>query len=65
MFAGPNGSGKSTLKSMLRPELIGIYINPDEIEDRPLSHKSPSDKTAFLLTLAHIYCSNFFRSRLF
>lgn len=32
MFAGPNGSGKSTLKSVLRPELLGIYINPDEIE---------------------------------
>ena len=31
MFAGPNGSGKSTLKSILRPDLIGIYINPDEI----------------------------------
>ncbi len=32
MFAGPNGSGKSTIKSVLRPELLGIYINPDEIE---------------------------------
>lgn len=33
MFAGPNGSGKSTFKSIIRPELLGIYINPDEIED--------------------------------
>lgn len=32
MIAGPNGSGKSTIKSVLRPELLGIYINPDEIE---------------------------------
>lgn len=32
MFAGPNGSGKSTMKSVIRPELLGIYINPDEIE---------------------------------
>jgi len=32
MFAGPNGSGKSTFKSMIRSELLGIYINPDEIE---------------------------------
>jgi predicted ABC-type ATPase len=32
MFAGPNGSGKSTLKSYLRRELLGIYLNPDEIE---------------------------------
>lgn len=32
MFAGPNGSGKSTFKSILRTELLGIFINPDEIE---------------------------------
>ena len=32
MFAGPNGSGKSTMKSVLKPELLGIYVNPDEIE---------------------------------
>jgi len=32
MFAGPNGSGKSTLQSIIDPKLIGIYINPDQIE---------------------------------
>ena len=32
MFAGPNGSGKSTFKAIIRPELLGIFINPDEIE---------------------------------
>lgn len=32
MFAGPNGSGKSTLKSVISDELLGVYINPDEIE---------------------------------
>ncbi len=32
MFAGPNGSGKSTLKSYLHPKLLGVYLNPDEIE---------------------------------
>jgi hypothetical protein len=32
MFAGPNGSGKSTFKSIIRRELLGIYINPDDIE---------------------------------
>jgi predicted ABC-type ATPase len=32
MFAGPNGSGKSTLKSYLPEELLGAYLNPDEIE---------------------------------
>lgn len=33
MFAGPNGSGKSTLKPLLPLELLGVYLNPDEIED--------------------------------
>ncbi len=32
MFAGPNGSGKSTIKSLIKPVLLGIYINPDDIE---------------------------------
>ena len=32
MFAGPNGSGKSTLKSVLPKELLGVYLNPDEVE---------------------------------
>jgi len=32
MFAGPNGSGKSSLKSFLPEELLGIYLNPDDIE---------------------------------
>ena len=32
MFAGPNGSGKSTIKSLLPADLLGIYINPDEIQ---------------------------------
>ena len=32
MFAGPNGSGKSTIKSVVPIELLGVYVNPDEIE---------------------------------
>jgi len=32
MFAGPNGSGKSTLKSWLPEKLLGVYLNPDELE---------------------------------
>lgn len=32
MFAGPNGSGKSTLKRVIPDDLLGIYINPDDIE---------------------------------
>ncbi len=30
MFAGPNGSGKSTIKSVVPPELLGVYLNPDD-----------------------------------
>lgn len=32
MFAGPNGSGKSTLKTFLPPQLLGVYVNPDDLE---------------------------------
>lgn len=32
MFAGPNGSGKSTMKEVIPQELLGVYVNPDEIE---------------------------------
>jgi predicted ABC-type ATPase len=36
MFAGPNGSGKSTIKAVIvdviGPELLGVYINADDIE---------------------------------
>jgi len=32
MFAGPNGSGKSVLKSFRPASLLGVYLNPDEIE---------------------------------
>ena len=29
---GPNGSGKSTFKTLIRQELLGVYVNPDDIE---------------------------------
>lgn len=32
MFAGPNGSGKSTVKSVINAEMLGYYLNPDDIE---------------------------------
>lgn len=32
VFAGPNGSGKSTIKALVSPELIGFYVNADELE---------------------------------
>jgi predicted ABC-type ATPase len=51
MFAGPNGSGKSTMKSVLRAELLGAYINPDDIEKE-------IDETSWLdLRAYNIACS--------
>ena len=38
MPAGPNGSGKSELKKYLPPALLGVYLNPDEIEKEILQH---------------------------
>jgi predicted ABC-type ATPase len=32
MFAGPNGSGKSTIKSVVPQGLLGVYLNPDEMQ---------------------------------
>ncbi|MET3133490.1 putative ABC-type ATPase [Oxalobacteraceae bacterium GrIS 1.11] len=32
MFAGPNGSGKSTIKDALPAQLLGVYINADDME---------------------------------
>lgn len=32
MFAGPNGSGKSTIKNKLPKQLLGVYLNADDIE---------------------------------
>ncbi|MFA6917089.1 MAG: zeta toxin family protein [Parachlamydiales bacterium] len=34
MFAGPHGSGKSTITSVIPTKLLGIYVNPDEIEKK-------------------------------
>jgi predicted ABC-type ATPase len=32
MFAGPNGSGKSTIKGVISRELLGVYLNPDDMQ---------------------------------
>lgn len=46
IIAGPNGSGKSTIKAILPPVLLGIYINPDEIEEK-IKKSQPLDLKAF------------------
>lgn len=61
MFAGPNGSGKSTIKSVIRPELLGVYINPDDIED-DLRAQGYLDLGAFGISTTHEEASAFFRS---
>jgi len=48
MFAGPNGSGKSTIKAVIRPELLGVYINPDEIE-KDIRERNFLDLKSFLV----------------
>lgn len=37
MIAGPNGSGKSSLKEDIGERRLGVYLNPDEIEQRLLA----------------------------
>ena len=46
MFARPNGSGKSTLKNYLPAKLLGVYLNPDEIE-QGMRESGVMDFTAF------------------
>jgi predicted ABC-type ATPase len=64
MFAGPNGSGKSTLKSVLPRELLGIYLNPDEIE-QDIRKQGFLDFTAYGVTAASDEVLQFFRSSSF
>jgi hypothetical protein len=64
MFAGPNGSGKSTLKSVLPKELLGVYLNPDEIE-QDIRKQGFLDFTAYGVTVAPGEVLQFFRSSSF
>jgi predicted ABC-type ATPase len=67
MFAGPNGSGKSTLKSFLPPALIGVYLNPDEIEQQ-IRRQAALDFNSFGVAttadevLRFFRCSEFLKS---
>ncbi len=46
MFAGPNGSGKSTIKSVIPAELVGTYVNADDLE-KEIRATGCIDLTAF------------------
>lgn len=64
MFAGPNGSGKSTLKSCLPPALLGIYLNPDEMESE-IRRQTFLDVTAYGVTTTADAVLAFFRNSKF
>jgi predicted ABC-type ATPase len=59
MFAGPNGSGKSTIKQLVRQEMLGIYINPDEIE-KNLRHEGFLELRDFDITTSAEEIQDFF-----
>lgn len=60
MFAGPNGSGKSTLKTVLRLELLGVYLNPDDME-REMKAKGFLDLDAYCVNTTQAEARTFFR----
>lgn len=61
MFAGPNGSGKSTIKAVIRPELLGVYINPDEIE-KEIRERDFLDLAAFQVQTTEAEILGFFNT---
>lgn len=61
MFAGPNGSGKSTIKTLLTPELLGAYINPDEIQ-QSIESTGTCNLAVFGLATLHSDVRQFFQS---
>ena len=64
MIAGPNGSGKSSLKKGIDQRLIGIYINPDEIE-KEIVEKGFLDLSNYTVKASENETLNFFRDSSF
>lgn len=64
MFAGPNGSGKSTLKSYLPAALLGVYLNPDEMEEE-IRQQKVLDFTAYGVTTTADAVLTFFQNSKF
>jgi len=64
MFAGPNGSGKSTIQSMIKPDMLGIYVNPDNIE-KEICEKGFLDFRTFGLPITEKEVLSFFSSSSF
>lgn len=62
MFAGPNGSGKSTIKDVVEatvPGLLGVYINPDEME-KAIKSSGTLDLASFQVTADSVEVTAFF-----
>jgi predicted ABC-type ATPase len=64
MFAGPNGSGKSTIKAVIEPALLGIYINPDDIE-KEINQLGFLDLSVYEVKTSADEIINFFHSSTF
>jgi predicted ABC-type ATPase len=62
MFAGPNGSGKSTIKSVIHPRLLGVYVNPDDIELEIRNSGGFLDLSSYGLVATEAELMTFFRS---
>lgn len=60
VFAGPNGSGKSTIKAVIPTNLLGFYLNPDEIENE-VKHTSKFDTKLFSLQITQDEIVFFFK----
>lgn len=61
MFAGRNGSGKSTIKSKIPEEILGEFINPDEIEAE-INRLNFLDFGKYSLQTKQVELFNFFKN---
>ena len=59
MFAGPNGSGRSAIKSVVPPQLLGVYLNPDEME-KEIQERGFPDVRAYGVETTHEEILTFF-----
>lgn len=59
IFAGPNGSGKSTIKTIIPQNILGHYLNPDEIQ-KQINQTYFFDFTTFNIVLDEKELLNWF-----
>jgi predicted ABC-type ATPase len=61
MFVGPNGSGKSTLNAVISSDLLGVYVNPDEIENQIIQQGDCLDLSTYGVDTTAAEVLGFFR----